>query len=110
MEESAHKESGKLEEIEEIKEEIEEIEEEIKSWEEGDSEKLKEYDDIIDDTNSTVKVFELEYSPSVVLKQCDPVAYRCGFADYSSERINELEERLAELKEQLEELEGGSVE
>lgn len=41
----------------------------------------EEYDDILDSGYSEVEVAGMTFSPSQVLKNCDPVAYRCGIAD-----------------------------
>ncbi len=41
-------------------------------------------DDFIDEENEEVRIGSLTYSPSQVLKECDPVAYRC----YSSDMEN----------------------
>ena len=40
------------------------------------------YDEMIDDCTPMVKVGSLEYLPSRVLKEVDPIAYRCGLNDY----------------------------
>lgn len=39
------------------------------------------YDDMLDDSG-TVTVGGLEYYPSHILKEIDPIAYWCGKADY----------------------------
>lgn len=51
------------------------------------------YDDMLDDIYSFEKVggpFETML-PSRVLKEVDPIAYRCGLADYSSEETYEVD-------------------
>jgi hypothetical protein len=40
------------------------------------------YDEMIDECTPMVKVGNLEYLPSRVLKELDPIAYRCGLNDY----------------------------
>lgn len=37
-------------------------------------------DELIDNENETIHIGSLTYSPSEVLKECDPIAYRC-YAD-----------------------------
>lgn len=37
-------------------------------------------DDIIDEENDTIYIGSCSYSPSEVLRECDPIAYRC-YAD-----------------------------
>ena len=39
------------------------------------------YDDILD-SEGPVCIGNLEYSPSLVLREVDPTAYRCGFNDF----------------------------
>jgi hypothetical protein len=40
------------------------------------------YDDMIDDCEEVVSIFGMSYNPSRVLKEVDPIAYRCGFSDF----------------------------
>lgn len=40
------------------------------------------YKDFIDDTTESVKIWGMEYYASQVLRECDPIAYRCGFNDW----------------------------
>ena len=40
------------------------------------------YDEMLDDCNEMVRIGTLEYTPSQVLKEVDPVAYREGFLEY----------------------------
>jgi hypothetical protein len=40
------------------------------------------YDEMLDDCYPMVKIGNLGYSPSRVLKEVDPIAYRCGLNDY----------------------------
>ena len=48
----------------------------------SDRDFVQEYNDFIDETNPMVKIGYLEFYPSTVLKECDPIAYDCGFDDY----------------------------
>lgn len=41
-----------------------------------------QYNDLLDECNEPVKVCGYEYAPSSALAKLDPVAYRCGFADW----------------------------
>ena len=43
---------------------------------------LNLYDEMLDDCCEEVKIGSLTYSPSHVLKNVDPIAYRCGFIDW----------------------------
>ena len=40
------------------------------------------YDEMIDDCSEEVKIGNITFSPSRVLKELDPIAYRCGLGDY----------------------------
>lgn len=41
------------------------------------------YDDMLDDVAEPWTFGELSYPASAVLKEVDPIAYRCGFNDYT---------------------------
>ena len=69
---------------------IEELKEKIRELENSDNE--KEFDERLDEEQEKIKIGCLIVRPSQVLKECDPIAYREGFANYISERIEELEE------------------
>ena len=63
-----------------------ELEERLDALEEN------EYDDWLDEIDGTVKIGNLEYATSVVLKNTDPTAYRCGFSDYQDSMSETIEE------------------
>jgi len=97
------------------------IEEELSAV---DCEKL--FDQCLDE-NDPVRIGSLEYTPSHVLKQIDPIAYRCGVNDYvdslglkeingnsygsdevdkiCEELVEELENEIGSLQDELEEAE-----
>ena len=52
------------------------------------------YDEMLDECYDEFKIGEMTFYPSDILKSCDPVAYRCGFSDYTD---SELEERGTEI-------------
>jgi predicted nucleic acid-binding Zn-ribbon protein len=96
---------GDLEEtrsrIEEIKIEIKDLEDRKKDLENGDD---TNYDDFLNDCNPMIKIGSLEYTPSEVLKNVDEVAYDCGYDDYCSQEISDIEDQTEELEHELEEL------
>ena len=47
------------------------------------------YDEMLDDCHDDVKICGMTYATSRALKDVDPIAYRCGFSDYTAS----LEER-----------------
>lgn len=51
---------------------------ELTTW----TEAYEAYDDMLDETNGPVKIGELEYSTSRVLRVVDPIAYRVGLSDW----------------------------
>lgn len=79
---------------------------------------LDGYDEMLD-SEGDVSVAGLMFEPSRILKELDPIAYRCGFIDYVdsvsdddipeyvelTEQIEECEEKIAEMESELEDLE-----
>ena len=47
-------------------------------------EALALYDDMLDECHEPYNLGGMEYMPSTILKECDPIAYRTGFADYAN--------------------------
>ena len=45
-------------------------------------EATERYNDMIDECNPIVSIFGMEYLPSRVWEDIDPIAYNCGLADY----------------------------
>lgn len=43
------------------------------------------FDEMLDETYPVVKIGELTFYPSQILKQCDPIAYRIGVSEYEDE-------------------------
>lgn len=52
---------------------------------EDDSEYSKMYDDMLDGYYEDYNVGRICFTASQVLKECDPIAYRCGFNDWIDE-------------------------
>lgn len=52
------------------------------------------YDDLLDEDNEEYKIGYLTFSASDVLKNCDPVAYRCGQSDYESSILEDAQYEL----------------
>ena len=51
-----------------------------------------QYADYLDDTSESVVVCGITFSTSTILRECDPIAFRCGLSDYESEIQSELED------------------
>lgn len=50
----------------------------------------QEYDDFLDETYGNIQIGCCTFSPSRVLSELDPIAYRCGFSDWlDSEGLTE---------------------
>ena len=44
----------------------------------------EEYDEDLDNCYGEVKIGCCTFYPSEILRECDPIAYRCGFDDFKS--------------------------
>ena len=71
-----------------------------------------EFDEFLDEIESSVTVAGMEFFPSDILKSCDPVAYRCAKNDFESdydldncEEYSDLKDELDSLDDQLSDLE-----
>ncbi len=72
----------------------------------------EQFNDFLDDVEQSVTIYGIESYPSDILKNCDPIAYRCAKSDYESnfdvsdcEEYQELQKQLEELETELDELE-----
>ncbi len=66
-----------------------------------------DYDDDLDSCYDEIKIGCCTFYPSEVLKECDPIAYRCGFDDFQN---SVYEDALYYLEEEEEEIRGYKVE
>jgi predicted RNase H-like nuclease (RuvC/YqgF family) len=95
--------------IEAKKLEVSEKQQEVEAFEYEATE--SEYDEFLD-CEGAVSVGGMEFYPSDIIKNCDPVAYRCGKSDYESnidlngvEEYRDLYSELEDLESELEDLE-----
>ena len=88
--------------IDAIKADIENKQSEIDNFEYEVSE--SDFDSYLDD-EGLITLFGMEFYPSDILKNCDPVAYRCAKSDYEYNTDLDNVEEYADLKEELEALE-----
>ena len=49
------------------------------------------YDDMLSEVYGLVSIAGLEYDTAYALKELDPIAYRCGYADYVSAYYVEID-------------------
>lgn len=87
------------------------VEEEMRWFEPSDYLSDDDFDDYLDDNEPTVEMMGMSYLPSYALKELDPVAYRCIYADWCSSfeldsfvEYRELQELLEALHRELEDL------
>lgn len=71
-----------------------------------------QFDDMLDDSIPEIEIGCLTYSPSHVLKNVDPTAYRCGLVDFidsldveDSDEYKALQEEIDQLQSDIEDLE-----
>ncbi len=83
--------TNNIERIEEIKKELEELEN--RDW------AVEGFDESLDCTGETITVAGIEFDPSRVLKECDPIAYNCYLTDYNNWLISGLENELEQLQD-----------
>ena len=50
----------------------------------SEREAYERYDDMLDECNEDPKICGMSYCSSRALKEVDPIAYRCGFSDYTA--------------------------
>lgn len=84
---------------EELRKEIEELKERLKELENSENE--EEYDQMLDECYGTFKIGQLEFYPSRILSELDPIAYNCGLAEFNDEEIGKLTEEIEEKEEEL---------
>ena len=87
--------------------EIEEKQKEIDCWEADNDDYEDQYCECLNSQGDII-IGSLHYTPSMVLKEVDPTAYRCGLNDYVDGldlTPNELNKELEALEDELEELE-----
>lgn len=89
--------------IQELKDEIENLKEQKELLENNENE--DDFDNYLDDCNQEVKIGNLTYSPSHVLKNIDEIAYNEAFSEYNDSALTDIEEQLEEKEAELKEAE-----
>ena len=54
----------------------------------------RNYDDELDETYQDYEIMGLSFSASRVLKECDPIAYKCGLNDLADSELREANRQL----------------
>ena len=95
-----------------LKKQIAELEDKIDNFEIDEDKHDDKYDEWLDEIYGEIMIGNISFLPSRILKELDPIAYRCGFSDYidsldieDDEEYQELQTELEEVKEELTELE-----
>lgn len=50
----------------------------METWQQA----IDAFDDFLDSTEAEVVVFGMKFFPAQILKECDPIAYRCSLMDF----------------------------
>ena len=82
-------------------EELEELKEEQRKLEDGEN--TDEYDEAFD-CDGDVKIGGLSFVASRIVKELDPIAYRCGLSDFNDERLSKLETEIEDKESEIEEI------
>lgn len=95
-----------------LKKQIADLENKIDNFEIDEDKYDENYDEGLDEIYGEIMIGNISFLPSRILKELDPIAYRCGFSDYidsldieDDEEYQELQTELEEVKEELAELE-----
>jgi hypothetical protein len=73
----------------------------IQDLEDGGRQAYLRYDEMLDETcEPWIAPWAGVILPSCILKNCDPIAYRCGFNDWADSEISELREELDRLPDE----------
>lgn len=96
-----------------LKKQIVELENKIDNFEIDEDNYDEKYDKWLDEIYGEIMIGNISFLPSRILRELDPIAYRCGFSDYidsldieDDEDYQELQTELEEVKEELADLEG----
>ena len=87
------------------------VKEEIEWFEPSDYLSPDDFDSYLDECEPTVEMMGMSYLPSFALKNLDPIAYHCAYADWCSAadleaftEYRELQDHLEGLQQELEDL------
>lgn len=91
-----------------LKKQIADLENKIDNFEIDEDKYDENYDEWLDEIYGEIMIGNISFLPSRILKELDPIAYRCGFSDYidsldieDDEEYQELQTELEEVKEEL---------
>ncbi len=82
-----------------LKDELKELKTRLEELEDRTDPKMTEmYDEMLDETLEPFSLNGMNYDPSRVLREVDPIAYRVGFDDFVSNEISDVEYEIEELE------------
>lgn len=85
-----------LKEIEEKKIELEDLKTQLENYDDEDI-----FCEMLDENHKGV----FNILPSTILRELDPIAYRCGLADFEDEGRSNLEDEISDLEDEIQDLE-----
>lgn len=91
--------------VADIQQHIKELNKNIDMFDPREFIEYEQYDEFLDECNDLIKIGNLEYYPSKVLEEIDPMAYSWGFDDFADSVELESIPEYQCLLEQLEEAE-----
>lgn len=91
--------------LNELEERANDLRDSMHVYEVDPDEHVQDYEDMLHDVHGLVEIGSLTYDPARVLREVDPVAYRCGLSDYIDSIDKEEQPDYIEMKEELEDIE-----
>jgi hypothetical protein len=88
--------------LESMREELKEKQDRLNVLE--NNENTDEYDEMLDESGPVV-VCGSAFNPSRIIKEMDPIAYRCGMNDYNDNAITEINDEIESLESDIKEAE-----
>ena len=72
----------------------------------------EQFEELLNETCETIKIGSLEYDPGYVLRNIDPISFRCGVADMLADdeqfiEVNGEHYRISDIETMIEDMEGG---
>jgi vacuolar-type H+-ATPase subunit I/STV1 len=111
MEKAPSAKQEKIERIEFLESEIKDLRKQLENFELDPDDYSEQFDDFLNEEGDAIKICGCFYSRSEILKEVDPINYRCSLNDFidaidleDTEEYKNLEDKLSELEDELENL------
>jgi hypothetical protein len=105
MEKAPYAKQEKIERIEFLESEIKDLRKKLENFELDEENYSDQFDELLDEQFGEISICGALYSPSTILKEVDPINYRCSLTDFVNSFDIEETEEYKDLQEELEELE-----